>query len=692
MGASTITADAIFAAWQRLAPRLDRHDFDEAPLRRLKANPKATCGALAQQVASGAYRPGRLHPVELAKPGGGRRMLLIPPLADRLVQSALATMLSELLEPRFSPSSYAYRPGRGTAQACAQVDRLLADGSLRWLMDADISECFDCIDHAALISQLKAHGLWAHQTAWLLRAFLRSEMNAAPALGLTGPACLWRGLPQGSPLSPVLCNVALHPLDTVLEHHGLRFVRYADDFLVFGDSLSSIEGAGHLVAQVLAGMGLALHPQKTRCIEAADGFSFLGKEFGAGTHSGAPAHRVPTNMTPSLPAANPAQGHPAIEEPAPATDANATPRRTTREVSQDEVSKATGQEFSDSSNLQGPQPLLRTLYLLEPHCGLDRQANQLVVHTAGQDDIRIPAARLHQIMAFGATSLSSGAIALCLEHGIPVMILSGRGRYFGLVDPLRLDNMQAQRAQFRVLDQPDRALQIARAIVHAKVGNSLVLLRRWNRYRPIENASEVFDQLHLARNHAREAATAASLRGIEGSAAAAYWKALGGLLAPVWRFEGRRRQPPPDPVNSMLSYGYTILYYNLLSLVSARGLNPFAGFYHATRSGHHALVSDLLEEFRGPIVDALVMDMVQNGRVKPDDFSWPETDGDACLISTAARRSYVHAFEAKLNSTVRHVRHGLMMDWRRIMDGQVLELVQSLQDPVLDYQPYIIKP
>ena len=134
------------------------------------------------------------------------------------------------------------------------------------------------------------------------------------------------------------------------------------------------------------------------------------------------------------------------------------------------------------------------------------------------------------------------------------------------------------------------------------------------------------------------------------------------------------------------------MYYNLLTLVAARGLNSYAGFLHTPRQGHHALVSDLMEEFRGPIVDALVIDMVQNGRIKPDEFTWPEAAGEPCLMSVSARRNYVHAFEKELNTPVRHSRYGLQMDWRRIMDGQVLHLVQTLHGQHAAYQPYTIKP
>lgn len=669
-----ITASDLLQAWQRLAPKLDTLGGDELALQQLQANPQAWCGHLAGQVASGQYQPQPLNPIGVPKKSGGTRLLLVPPLQDRLVQSALAQQLSERLDPGFSDHSFAYRPDRGVQQACEALQTLLDQADCAWVLDADIRNCFEQIDHFALQALLSQRGLWQHQTAWHLRQYLRSQVRPALQLGLHGPSCLARGLPQGSPLSPLLCNVVLDVLDHTLEAHGLHFVRYADDFVVLAPDESAITQACALVQATLAPLGLELHPDKTRIHPSAQGFDFLGQHFAPTPHSSPPVKADDANAY--------ADGTEKADE---------ADHSSTEKASSPTADETKGSADEDTQN----DPLLRTLYLLEPHTTLDRDSHQLLVLAPGQDPLKIPAERLHQVMAFGSTNITSGAISLCLEMGIPVMLLSGRGRYFGLIDPLKIDNLNTQRAQFRTLDQTEQSVAIACAMVQGKIHNQLALLRRWHRNRPPADPShtpELYDALQTARRKASQANSTDSLRGFEGAAAAAYWRAIKALLAPEWKFEGRRRQPPPDPVNSLLSYGYTLMYYNLLTLVAARGLNPYAGFLHSPRQGHHALVSDLMEEFRGPIVDALVMDMVQNGRIKPDEFSWPEVPGEPCMMSVNARRNFVHAFEKKLNSPQRHARYGLQMDWRRIMDGQVLHLVQTLHGQSHAYQAYTIKP
>ena len=138
------------------------------------------------------------------------------------------------------------------------------------------------------------------------------------------------------------------------------------------------------------------------------------------------------------------------------------------------------------------------------------------------------------------------------------------------------------------------------------------------------------------------------------------------------------RRPPADPVNALLSYGYTLLYYNTLTLVLGRGLHPHVGLYHKARAGHHALVSDLMEPFRALVVDALVADLVLNGGAQPDQFTWPEQPGEPCLMSPDLRNKLIHGFEAKMNTRVELRHSDIRLDMRRIMDMQTLSLAEHL--------------
>jgi CRISPR-associated protein Cas1 len=676
-----IGAQDLAIAWQRLLPKLraraaGQRQSQEIAL--IESNPAAFCAQLAGDIASGSYRAGHLFPVAIDKQDHAKRVLLIPPVRDRLVQSALAEQISKCIDATFSPASFAYRPHRGVRDALAAVERLLADRPNAWLLDADIHQCFDHVRHDRVVALLKARGLWEGKCAWLVRSLLRAQIVRAAHCGFDAPACLCRGLPQGSPLSPLLCNLVLDRMDRNIEAIGLQHVRYADDFVVIADGEDEARQAKHVVENALSDVGLTLTDSKTRVIPATNGFRFLGQSFPVerGGDAAAPA-RMPT-------AAHAAAADPAsFASMAEAETAGSAPIESTTFAV-----KTSGEDGAVCTS----EPLLRTLYLVECNTTLDRDGGQLVIRSRVANEKRIPASRLHQVFAFGHVNMSSGAIALCLENGVPVMILSGRGKYFGMVDPLRLQNMKILRAQFLGMEREDVCLGLARAVVRGKVANSRALLRRWGRNRTVPDGKRVEQRLQETELAASRAGSLETLRGQEGFAAALYWKAIAGILDPKWCFNGRKRRPPPDPFNSLLSYGYTILYYNVLSLLVARGLNPHLGALHAPRAGHHALASDLMEEFRAPIVDALAYDLLQNGRLKPEDFTWPEKPDEPCLLSIHARKLFIQAIEERLNAQVRHAIHGLSMDWRRIMDGQVLQLVQLLLAGEGEYRPYVIKP
>lgn len=713
-------------AWRRLAKTTARESyrFDRATRARLERNPVGVCEALAAQWTAGTYRTGPLRMVRIPKAGGGTRTLMVPGLLDRLIQSAAATQLSANLDSGFSPNSYAYRPRRSVAQARAAVALAIDDGD-KWVVDADIRACFDEILHPPLIAALKSLGVWQHKTAWLLRQLLRAEVDSSAVA--TSSFCLVHGLPQGSPLSPLLCNVALHPLDAELTAAGFQFVRYADDFVVFADDERGAHRAMTVANETLAQLGLALHPNKTRIVQPGENFTFVGAQFCAAsahtttsidlatsgdeearpqqscdgateevTDDDAAVVSTAAMITPEMRAGHiDGTAQHRGERRSAITQAPLAVDDSTQVVDADAEKLKQALPRHDRSSQYTAEPLLRTLYLLEQRVTLERDGGTLVAHASGREPQRIPAARLHQVMAFGEVNLSSGAIALCLEHNIPVMLLGGRGKYFGVMDPIRIDNVSRQRAQFSVLDDAEKCRQVRNAMINGKLHNGACMLRRWARHRdsPHVKAALLTAAEHgfLAARRALDADNESSLRGIEGAAAAAYFGALSQALPSEWGFTARKRQPPPDPVNSLLSYGYVLLYYNLLTLVVARGLHPHLGFLHAARSGHHALVSDLMEEFRAPVVDALVMDIVSHRRLSEEDFTWPTSPDEPCLMSAAARRGYVHAFEHKLNAVVKLPGDSVGLDYRRRMDAQVLHLCGVLEGNFSHYFPFRIK-
>jgi CRISP-associated protein Cas1 len=167
------------------------------------------------------------------------------------------------------------------------------------------------------------------------------------------------------------------------------------------------------------------------------------------------------------------------------------------------------------------------------------------------------------------------------------------------------------------------------------------------------------------------------LRGLEGQAARVYFAGMRSLLGDVWGFTARQKQPPPDPVNALLSLGYTLLYHSVAGLLQARGLNAHLGFLHAAGGDHMALASDVMEEFRSVVVDALVLDWCLNGKVSPADFS---TSPDGCALSADATRRFIRAYEERLGTGSQWAWPGddKGADLRRRVDWQAMRLAQAL--------------
>jgi RNA-directed DNA polymerase len=213
-------------AYQRVVENKGAAGVDQLAVSELKEHLKRHWPTMRARLLAGEYQPLPVRRVDIPKPQGGVRTLGIPTVVDRLIQQALHQVLQPLFEPTFSEASYGFRPGRNAHQALRQARAYVAQGK-RWVVDMDLEQFFDRVNHDLLMGKL-AMKIGDARVLALIRWYLEAGMMAD---GLVQPRT--EGTPQGGPLSPLLSNVLLTDLDRELERRGHTFCRYADDCNIY---------------------------------------------------------------------------------------------------------------------------------------------------------------------------------------------------------------------------------------------------------------------------------------------------------------------------------------------------------------------------------------------------------------------------------------------------------------------------
>ena len=333
------------------------------------------------------------------------------------------------------------------------------------------------------------------------------------------------------------------------------------------------------------------------------------------------------------------------------------------------------------------------LYVIEQGAVLARQGERLVVRREGQVLLSVPAFKVEAVALFGHVQVTTQALELLASRGVDVGFFTMQGRLKGRFVATISRNVVLRVRQFERARDDAFARRLATRLVWAKIGNARRVVMRFARNHPEAPLGDAVERLRAFQEQALEAPGIETVRGIEGAASATYFRAFGHMVRRSFTFEGRQRRPPRDPVNALLSLGYTLLMNEVLGRLSVHGFDPYLGFYHTLRYGRPSLALDMMEELRHPVVDRLVLRVVNHQMLKPADFTVREEDGAVRLTPPALKR-FLNAYEAAMRRplTWRRNRPADMpadrhVTFRDVIDLQVRRLAHAVQSGT-GYQPF----
>jgi len=266
------TEASLRRAWLRVKVNRGRGGSDGESIEQFEQHLTLNLSHLRQELLSGSYQPRTVTQILVPKPSGGWRPLTLWTVRDRIAQRAVYDYLEPVFEERFLSCSYGFRSGRGTREAAKAVLSARKAGA-KWVLDADIKDCFGQMRSQQLVYRLRRWQVPGPITElinrWLKAKVWNSWERREDAAGTS----------QGGVISPLMCNLYLHPFDQSMQQRHLSLVRYADDFVILAQHQTVIQAARIWASAQLKRLGLQMHPEKTRITTFDKGFQFVGWFF-----------------------------------------------------------------------------------------------------------------------------------------------------------------------------------------------------------------------------------------------------------------------------------------------------------------------------------------------------------------------------------------------------------------------------
>ena len=330
---------------------------------------------------------------------------------------------------------------------------------------------------------------------------------------------------------------------------------------------------------------------------------------------------------------------------------------------------------------------MANLYLTEQSSILRKSGDRLIIEKDDAVLLEVQCHKIEAVLIFGNVQFTTQVVHELFEHGIEMAIFTRTGRLIGQITSPSPKNIMLRIQQFKRYWDNGFRLAFSKAVVIGKVKNCLTLLRQFIYNHPQMDMKPQMAQIEEAILSINAAQTAGQLNGIEGNAARAYFDAFGKMILGDFVFPGRKKRPPPDPVNAMLSLSYTMIFNEIASLLDGIGFDPYLGYYHEADYGRASLAADLMEEFRAPVAERFVLYLVNNRIFKEDDF-YANPKGGIYFTAEAMKR-YFAEYERMIDREFIHPETKEASTLRKAFRIQAEKMAHVLQDD-RPYVPFIL--
>ena len=327
---------------------------------------------------------------------------------------------------------------------------------------------------------------------------------------------------------------------------------------------------------------------------------------------------------------------------------------------------------------------MSVLYVKEQGAYIQKRSERILITKGSQTLLEIPMDRIDAIAVIGNVQITSQALYVLMERGIDISHFSFSGRYLGATSPESSKNIFLRLAQYGLYQDMDKRLMMARYIVTNKITNQMEMIRR-HRWEGGDNAhKEALQEMERLCLQAASGRSSNELMGYEGRASNVYFSQFGRMFTCKCEFHGRNRRPPRDPINVIISLGYTFLTKEVSSALEAESFEMYLGFLHGIRYGRKSLPLDMVEEFRQPVIDRMTLKLFNKSMISEHDFL---TEEDAVTLNEDGFRKFCKEFERWMTDPSVS---GESMGYRALIRRQAKNLKRAVQKKE-EYQPYCLK-